>query len=171
MEPEVRGAAELAALTRRLKEAGDKGLSRELTKGVNTALTPLRKTQLPASALETLPRRGGYAAIVAKSKFRVSRKNSARAPGLRLTAKNIYNLYRVDKGSLRHPIFSRKSRKIAGVKVKYRSQQRVLNKWVNQPVTPGWFTNPTQKAAPSIQAELNKAMHNVIRQIDGKTSA
>lgn len=169
MEANVTGAAELAALSRRLKEAGEKGLAKELTQGITRAMGPLRKTELPQSALSTLPRRGGLAKIVSKSQFRVSRRNSARSPGLRLTAKNIYDLYRMDKGTVRHPVFSRKYRTIGGVKVKYRRQQRVLNKWVSQPVTPGWFTNPTQKAAPQIRQNVNTAMVNVVRQIEGET--
>jgi hypothetical protein len=42
--------------------------------------------------------------------------------------------------------------------------------WVRQPVRPGWFTDPTQAAAPVVRAQVQAAMNAVAAQIDGKTS-
>jgi hypothetical protein len=150
---EVQGAEQLAALSRRLKAAGEKGLQRELSKGIARAMEPLKR-ELPASA-GRLPRRGGLAALVAASKIRTSRRNSGRAVGLRLQAANPnLQLAKLDDGEVRHPVFRRAGRPVV---------------WVRQPVRPGWFTDPTQAAAPVVRAQVQAAMSAVAAQIDGKT--
>jgi hypothetical protein len=151
---EVHGAEELAALSRRLKAAGDKGLQRELSKGIAKAMEPLKR-ELPASARSHLPRRGGLGNLVAQSKVRTSRRNSGRAVGLRLQAANPnLQLRKLDDGELKHPVFRRAGRPVV---------------WVTQPVRPGWFTDPTQAAAPVVRAQVQAAMSAVAAQIDGKT--
>lgn len=151
MDVRMTGADDLARLSKQLREAGDKGLQRELSKSIRDALKPVRTVALPKSALETLPRRGGVGAVVAKTKYSISKKTGNRVAGLRLTAKNIYNLRRIDQGVLRHPVF--------------KSEKRPHPKWVNQKVTPGWFTKPTDDAAPDVRREIAKGMDRVARQI------
>jgi hypothetical protein len=147
---EVRGAEQLAALSRRLKAAGEKDLQRELSKGIAKAMKPLRQ-ELQRSA-QRLPRRGGLAKRVADSKMRTTRRNTGRAVGLRLTVTNPENIRRMDNGTVRHPVFGRRNRP-----------------WVTQPVKPGWFTDPTEAAAPVVRAEVEAAMRAVTAKIDGKT--
>lgn len=151
MDATVKGADDLAKLSRQLKAAGEKGLQRELSKGIRDALKPVRTVELPKSALETLPRHGGLNVLVSKTKYSISRKTGNRIAGLRLTAKNIYNLRRIDSGTVRHPVF--------------KSEKRAKAPWVNQKVTPGWFTQPTEAAAPHVQREIMKAMDVVAKQI------
>lgn len=145
---EVRGAEQLADLSRRLKAAGDKDLQRELSKGIAKALQPLRR-ELPRSARAKLPRRGGLADDVAASKLRTTRRTTGRAVGLRLTATNPDNIRRIDKGEVRHKTYGHLP-------------------WVRQRVTPGWFTDPAEAAGPAARREVEAAMTDVIRKIEGR---
>jgi hypothetical protein len=154
-QPEIKGLDEWKVVSKRLRAVGDKGLQREFTKQITGTLKPLRNTKLPSSALETLPTRGGLSRDVARTKYRII-KNSK---GLRLTAKGIYDLFKMDRGIVRHPIFQRKGEE----------HRRVL--WQAQRVTPGWFTRPSLAAAPEIRKDVEDAMHHVIQQIEGKEAA
>jgi hypothetical protein len=150
IQVEVHGAEQLAALSRRLKAAGEKGLQRELSRGIAKAMQPVKRA-LPASARDRLPKRGGFAEQVARSKLRTIRRNSGRAVGLRLQASNPENIRRADKGQVRHPTFGH-------------------GPWVTQQVKPGWFTEPTQAAAPAVRAEVEAAQARVVAQIDGRVT-
>lgn len=148
MTYEIRGAEQLADLSRRLKQAGEKDLQRELSKGIAQALEPLR-TQLPRSAMAKLPRRGGLAKRVADSKIRTTRRNTGRSVGLRLRADNSDNIRRIDRGEVRHPTYGHLP-------------------WQRQRVTPGWFTDPTEALAPQARAQVEAAMTEVVRKIEGR---
>jgi hypothetical protein len=145
-EVEIRGADQLARLARQLREAGNKGLQRELGQGINRALRPV-KADLKQSALDTLPSAGGLAAKVAASRFRTRRRSSARVSGIRLEAVNDYALGLLDKGIVKHPVFGR-------------------GKKVTQHIEPGWFSRPTLAAAPRVRFEIEQAMRSVARQIE-----
>lgn len=150
---EIRGAEQLAALTRRLKEAADKELQKELRKGIKLALDPLRK-ELPKSARDILPKKGGLAEKVAKSKYSISRKNTSRESGLRLVAKNEYSLFKMDQGELKHPIPRRNPRK--------------PKKWVKQRIRLGWASGPFDEKVPQARVEIEQAMNRIIAHIDGR---
>lgn len=143
---EIEGADQLARLARQLREAGDKGLQAELGKAINRALKPV-KADIRQSASETLPKRGGLAAKVAKSRITTRRSTSQQAAGVRVVATNTISLYHLDKGQVRH----RKGGDINAGKV--------------QPVTPGWMTKPAEAAAPKVRAELVQAMDDVAKKI------
>lgn len=153
-EPELRGTEQLITLTRRLKEASDRGLQKEFRKGIANALKPLR-TKLPISAREVLPHRGGLNQKVAKSKFTISRKASSREEGLRLIAKNAYSIAKMDEGEVRHPVIQRNPR-----------TRRI---WVKQQITPGWATRVLEAELPEARAEIERAMERIIATIDGRT--
>jgi hypothetical protein len=154
-EVDIKGAEQLASLSRQLKAAGDKALARELTKAISKAVAPL-KSELPASARSHLPKRGGLAERVAASKVGFSRRTSGQAVGLRVQAKNAYHLAQMDAGFVRHPVFKRKGEE----------GRRVV--WQTQRITPGWFSKPTEAAGPRIRAEVQAAMDVVAKQIEGK---
>jgi hypothetical protein len=138
---EVQGADQLARLAKQLKEAGDKGLQKELAQAINRALKPV-KADIKASA-GTLPSRGGLAARVARTPLRTRRSKS----GLRLVAKGTLSLYHLDKGMIRH----RKGGDINAGKV--------------QRTQPGWWTTPTEAAAPEVRRELVAAMDAVAKKV------
>lgn len=151
---EVRGAEQLAAIAKQLKDTGEKDLRRAFLASITKSTEPLRRRDLPASARRTLPRRGGLGDLVAKSKMRQTRRLTGRAVGLRVAAVNPnLQLRKLDEGQVRHPVFARPGR------------ARV---WVRQPVTPGWFTKPAEAAAPQIRADVERAMQDVANKIGAR---
>jgi len=143
------GVDQLRALSRRLKDFGDKGMKREFSREVAAVMKPLRTSDLPQSARENLPREGGLNEKVAKTVYRIVRRTGTRSAGLRLVGRNMYNIYRMNKGQNRHPIPN-------------------TNKWTTQRITPGWFDKPTNRARPAIQSGMVRAMDRMARQIDGR---
>jgi hypothetical protein len=141
----IEGADQLARLAKQLKEAGDKGLQAELGKAINRALKPV-KADIKQSAATMLPKRGGLAAKVAKSRI-TTRRRTGRTAGVRLVATNTISLYHLDKGIIRH----RKGGDIDAGKV--------------QSTTPGWMTKPAEAAAPKVRAELVQAMDDIAKKI------
>ena len=142
----IEGADQLARLAKQLREAGAKDLQAELGKAINRALKPV-KADIKRSAAETLPKRGGLAAKVARSKITTRRRTSQKAAGVRVVATNTISLYHLDKGQIRH----RKGGDINAGKV--------------QPTTPGWMTKPAEAAAPKVQRELVQAMDDIAKKI------
>lgn len=142
---EVQGAEQLAHLSKRLKEAADKGLQRELSKALRDATAPV-KGAARESALATLPRHGGLNVRVANSKFSTRR----RPDGLRVSAQNAYALKQLDEGVSRHPVFGHRDR------------------WVVERVNPGWWSKPVERLAPEARAEIIKAMDRIAAKIGQK---
>lgn len=138
---EIRGAEQFDRLARRLREAGDKDLRRELYAALNRSTKPVRG-QVKANARAILPQRGGAARLVARSSV-TTRGKAGKHPSVRIVAKNGINLYAVNRGILRHPLFGRRKH------------------WYTTPVQPGWFTDPIERAKPHIQRELIEAMHDI----------
>lgn len=143
----VEGADEFQRLARQLRDAGEKDLRRELFRGIERAVKPLKEAAKD-SARQRLPRGGGLADKVAAAKFS-TKKRTGKDPGIRLTAKGPIDVEALDRGRLRHPVFG---------------NRRV---WVNQTVPAGWFTEPVEAGAPEVRVELLKALDDVKRKIDG----
>ena len=155
MSIEVKGAEQFAALSKRLKDLADKELAKEFSKSITAATRPLVRG-IRQSARDTLPRKGGLAARVAKTPIRTQRRNSSRSAGVRIVGKSPYSIAKLDAGRLRHPVFADPSK------------ERKEWTWVNQKVKPGWWTTPTELAAKSVQVEMEKAMAAIKRKLDGR---
>lgn len=144
------GAEQLGKLGRRLKEAGDKEVRRELFKALNRA-TKKPKAEARLRALQTLPKRGGLAARVAASRF--STRNRTTRTGdavLQIVARNPDNIRSIDKGRVRHPVFGHRDR------------------WVAQPVKPGWFSIPMRDNEREAQREIATSLIEVQRRLSQK---
>ena len=150
---ELRGAEDLARLSRVLKEAGEVDLQRQLSATIRAAMEPVKEA-LRQSADAKLPKHGGLAAGVAKSKMRVTRRNTGRSIGVRLRVDNQDNIRRMDKGSIRHPVFGVWRANVAP-----------------QPIPSGWFTEPTEAARPAFAAAVDKGMNDIVRQINARTGS
>ena len=136
---EIRGAQDLARLSKRLKDAGRNDLRKELLKGVREsgADTVLK---ISASALEHLPRRGGLAAEVAAEKASVRSSYAASGARVSLRRKRGRGL---NQGRLRHPVWGNR------------------DVWVQQPVNPDWFDDPIRDAAPEIRRKIERVVKTV----------
>lgn len=157
MTLELRGANQFVAVANALKEAGDKGLQRELNKALRESAKPFAE-KVRENALEMLPNRGGLNQRVADQVVpRVRKSNSSRAQGVRLAAtgrqgmKSIKNL---DAGKLRHPVFARGD------------QSRDEWPWVPQTVTPGFWSKAAEEVGPQVTANAQAALDVVARKID-----
>lgn len=145
------GAEEFAALARRLKEAGETGLRRELYKAINDAARPLAQEIGSTSHLEPyMPRR--YAGVLASDLAVTVSKLTSRNPGVRLVAKGRVRRRKVkslDAGVLSHPLFGNRKR------------------WFTQTdgVRAGFFTGPAEQSAPQVRAAILTAMHDVAGKI------
>jgi hypothetical protein len=143
---EVRGADQFARLARQLKDAGDKGLQKELNQALFRATKPI-KVDIKQSLATNLPQRGGLAKRAAATKLTTRRRTSAKTAGVRIVGKGTVSLYHLNQGQVRH----RKDGDIGGGKV--------------QSITPGVWDQPTEAAAPKAQREIVQAMDEISRKI------
>lgn len=144
MAVELRGAEQLAALSKQLKQLADRDLQRELTTALRNAMEPV-KENMRAEAILTLPSHGGLNVRVAKTKLNTVVRSTPRTTGVRISAKA--KLRRIDEGAVRHPVFGNRRR------------------WVTEKVKPGWFTRPAEEMAPQVRLALDAAMRRIARKL------
>lgn len=143
---QVYGVGQLEDIGRRLKESGDKGLRRDLLRGINRALKPA-KAKVKAAALRELPQGGGLNRVVASSRIGSRTRTAGRNPAVFLTGKKSgHDLRSIDRGRLRHPVFGRPP-------------------WVNQEVKPGWWSQTLAGEVPTIRREVIDVMDDVARRL------
>lgn len=147
------GADQMRAISRELKDLGNRRLKREFQKAMRDSVSPL-KLKMRQSALEVLPHRGGLGRRTATASFRIS--NTARGVRFVGRAKDVRQLAALDKpGVTRHPVFLRDG------------QSRRSVPWVRQRVTPGWASTPWEANKPAVQSAMIRAADNMGRTIDG----
>lgn len=111
---EVEGADKLALLGKAVRKLGsDRTILKHLTKRVKKLGAPIR-AELKASAVATLPRRGGLGVWVAKSRINVTVRRGADTAGVSITegrnsAGGRSDLRRINAGTTRHPYFGKRS--------------------------------------------------------------
>lgn len=135
------------AVARRMAQvagSGSGGLRQRSATALDDSTGGLRRA-VESEARNTLPKRGGLAARVARSRYRTRRRIS-RDPRVAFEATNDYDIRRIDAGTVRHPVFGRPD--IA---------------WVTQPVRRGFFTRPTERQEPVSRRALTRMMAAVAR--------
>jgi len=137
MDVRIRGAEQLAALSKRCKAAGEqgKGFRKEVLRGIQRS-TKAPKAETTRVAGSELPQRGGLAAEVARAKLSTRTRSTGKNVGVQIIAKGKY-IRSTDRGFIRG----------------------------TQRVPEGWFTETMQNAAPSVRKEIIDAMESVARQI------
>lgn len=162
----VSGEEQLRRLAHDLREAGDKDLRRELHRGFNRAVKPV-KAAAKQGAATTLPKSGGLAARVVGATYRtkVSSRGSGAALKLVVTGKSgiarvdharqrivagRMDIYSMDRGLVRHPVYGNR------------------HAWVGQRIRSGWFTRSTKKAAKAAQREALQVIEDVARELARK---
>ena len=148
LDIQIRGAEEFGILSRCLKEAGDKGLAKELRAGLMRAAKPAKDAIRPSLAAK-LPHRGGLAAEMAATRISLRAAGAGRNPRVRIVANAPHDLRKMDKGTLAHPVFG--DRKV----------------WRTQSIEPGVFSDPIQERAPQMRDEMGQAMRRVAAKIEG----
>ena len=143
----VSGVDDLERIAAEIKETGDRGLRKDLLRGINRALKPA-KAAVKEAARRELPHHGGLDEFVASSRIGSSTRSSGRNPGVRLTGKKSgHDLRAIDRGRLRHPVFGNR------------------NAWVTQEVKPGWWSQTLQEQAPEVRHEVVSALDEVARRL------
>lgn len=152
-------ARSLNAVAVRLRELGDEGLVRELQRNVGRAVDPL-KTRIPAALRPHLPDR--YADELA-GELKVSRSTSLSVAGdiaqvtvlAKTTGVKKRKLAQLDDGRLVHPLFGRFPRRDP------------RNRWFEQAVEPGWFTDPVEESVPAVRQAIEEALDSVVEKAVG----
>ena len=140
----IRGAEDLEKVARRLKDlAGGNELKKELLRGIRETNKPTI-AKIRQSAAESLPRRGGLAALVAKGPIGTRTRLSGNSAGVTIQRKRGRSL---NEGRLRHPVF--RNREV----------------WVQQRVATGWFERPIKGDAARIRVGLQKVMADTASKI------
>lgn len=160
LEVKVRGGEQFIALGRRLKEAGEGGLQKELKAAINRAAKPAQEAVREAVP-QYMPKRGGYAAEL-RAALRL--RTAQVAAGVKITAYGAGKAKRralpaLEGGVLRHPVFGRHRHS--------RRRGTISNPWVAQVVRPGFFKGPIEEHADDIRRELIDAMDRVANKIKG----
>ena len=148
MVAQIQGAEQLDALAHVLKDWGEVKLNRQLTGAITKATKPAKQA-IRDSARRKLPKRGGLADVIARSRLSTSKRKG----GVRIRASSKHSIKKMDQGILRHPVFA-DSR-----------LERNAWTWVNQDVEAGWFTDPLEELAPEVRDEILKAMNDVIAEL------
>lgn len=146
MEVELRGAEQLVALAKRLRDA-PKELRSELYIGINRAAKPL-KNDVRKSAQDRLPKSGGLAKKISETKIATKRRITGGGAGVRLIGTSGYDIGSINRGRVRHKTFGHKP-------------------WVNQAVTKGFWTDPLVAAAPRVRDEIQDVMDKIADEIGG----
>lgn len=134
--------------SRRLKEAGEQDLRRELFAGLNRA-GKLAREDVKRSMGDFLP--GTYAAVLSDDfKVNVRSNKAAPHPNVTLTGKGKTNkrgVRPINQGVLRHPLFGNRS------------------SWHTTRVRPGFWTNTLDQRHDEIRDTLDRAMNDVAEKI------
>ena len=140
----ITGGEEFSALAKRLRDAGDRGLQKELYSALNRSTRPL-KDAARESALEHLPHTGGLDEIVAAAKMSTRRRG---ALTVRIEANGIDQLALTNKGKVAHPTFKHRPRVLQSI-----------------PKAKDWFYKPLRDGAPEVRRQLVKAMRDIASKI------
>jgi hypothetical protein len=150
------GADELArslnAVAVRLRELGDGGLTRELSRAIGDAVAPL-KDRIRAGLRPHLP--DPYAEVL-DADLKIRRSSSTSGEEARVTilasadGTKKRKLRQLDNGFLFHPLYGDRKR------------------WFEQQVTPGWFTGPVEESAPQVRDAIETALDDVAAKAAGK---
>src|SRR4030095_15711994 len=146
LDIQIRGAEEFGVLSKRLKEAGDKGLTKELRAGLQRAAKPAKDAIRPSLARK-MPHRGGLAGEMASTRLSL-RATGGRNPRVRIVANAPHDLRKMDQGLLSHP------------------GRRDRNHWYTQEIRSGASSEPIEDRAPLMREEMGQAMRKVAAQIE-----
>lgn len=146
----VDGGRDLTSVRRNLRMLGDRGLSRQLSAGLQRAAKPFAPA-VRAEVPKAMP--SGYAPTLSKSlRFRIS---SSERRGAASVVIRVYGDGKAEKrdvpalnrGVLRHPVYGRRSN------------------WVAQKVRSGFVDRPADRLAPDIRREMNAVVDYIADQI------
>lgn len=127
----------------------DKESKKAVNKTLSTATQPIRDEFRTEAA--TLPRSGGLAAYVGKSRFAVLKRLGGARPTLSIRIRRpkrggAVDLTKINEGRLRHPVHGRPDRT--------RAQWR----WVDQTIRAGMWDRTLERSVPGVQDALRESV-------------
>jgi hypothetical protein len=141
------GAADFAALSRRLKDAGETGLRRSLYKAIGDAAKPLAEKIGSDEHLRSyMPSR--YAGVLSGDMSVKISRLTGRNPGVNIRAKGRVrdrHVARLNAGILMHPLFG--------------DRERWYAQMLGKGMRPGFFDDPARESAPDVRKAILAAMH------------
>lgn len=163
MPASVTGAADFAALSARLKEAGETGLRRQLYRAIDKSAQDLVKEIKSTEHLDPYLPNHYAAELAADLSVRIYKRSgrdahlTVRAEG-RTSKRKLVQLD--ERGLLMHPVFGK------GGGGKGNPDRRGWA-WVAQfrSVRPGFFTDPVERCAPAVRDKILEAMRETSRKI------
>jgi hypothetical protein len=153
-----RGLAELHQLGAALK-AAPRELKRELPRAMKQVALPMAR-EVKTTGAGRLPKRGGLAAYIASARITIKTRTTGRQAGVRIEGGKTktggkVDLPHIDAGALRHPVRQRSVEKAAGRKPL----------WVSQSVEPGFWSEPTEHAAPHLREQVLAVIDTLLAKI------
>jgi hypothetical protein len=136
----AQGADAFLALSKRLKEAGEAEIRKELHKAVRNAGKPLIP-KVRAAALRELPSAGGLNQRIAKKPYRSQARTGAKTAGLRITGGKVDPRIN-NQGRIAHPVFGR-------------PKSTVVQTF---PEARGYFDETLRGEAPQIREEITEVL-------------
>lgn len=143
-----RGAEEFLALSKRMKEAGETGLRKELHKAMTAAVKPVIP-KVKQAARDNLPKQGGLNKRIARKPLRAQTRTGARSAGVRIVGSKVDP--RINEGRVYHPVFGRKPGVVQSV-----------------PEAKGYFTDTLNDSASEMRVEVLKVLEDFTRRMGGR---
>jgi hypothetical protein len=146
---EIRQGPEWAALSRRLKEAGNGELRKAVRNEITQAARPLGR-YIAVSAAQRLPQRGGFGYRIAATPVRVAGSVVGDRIGAVITlGSRKTQVAQINDGNFRHPVWGNRKN------------------WVVQDVTSGAFTRAfEQEAATAVALAIETGLRQVAAKIE-----
>lgn len=151
-------AVQLFAISDRLREAAEGGLTRRLSQGIGKALEPL-EAEVRDGLRPHMPDR--YADLI-NAELKITRRTFTSPDESRLTVyaqttgEGKRKIGRLDSGVLWHPTFGRFPR----------GNPRNIWREMGEPhVKPGWWSGATEAAAPRVRQEIINALNDVTERL------
>jgi hypothetical protein len=167
LEVTVSGSAKLKSVAAQIRAAGDKGLGREMSTGLQRAARPIKAAV--TAEYEGLPKGGGYAAEFTKSMaWRTTVRGAARTASFRLLLfgegdSQRRDIEALESGRLRHPVYGRSRRIRSGP----RAGSRDPNPWATTKIRGGYFKRGTNRAADDAEKEMGKVLDDFAKRLAG----
>lgn len=162
------GADELHRLSRQLRDTADKGLGKEMARGLRRAVEPLKR-DVRAEAGRVMPHGGGYAGVLVPAlRFRTDVRAGARVAKVVFKThadgtKQRRDVPKLNAGILKHPVYGR-SRKL---KRGRRAGTSVPNPWATTTIRAGFWSRPVDSSSRDVTAEMVKVLDAVAAKLAG----
>lgn len=155
VDVQVYGAADIARVAAEVRRLGNgRTIPNRMANRIRGAVPPIRKA-VKASAVATLPSRGGLGTWVAGAGVRASVRRGARSAGVSLVSGRRSqggrsDLRRINTGRTRHPLWGNR------------------NRWYPQEVTPGFFDRAIEEhGLDAFRREVDEAIGEAVREVFG----